>query len=130
MTVRILLDTHIVVWAMVGSEKLSGKAKALLADEESELYVSSASVWEVAIKHDKRPEQIPVTAEQVDRYCRECGIRQLPVRFRHALKVAGLEKIHEDPFDRILVAQAMDESMKLVSHDHRLPPYGDFVIEV
>lgn len=127
---RILLDTHVIVWAMVGSEMLTDRIKGLLADEESELYVSSASVWEVAIKHDKKPDQIPVTAEQVDRFCRECGIRQLPVRFRHALKVAGLEKIHEDPFDRILVAQAMDESMKLVSHDHRLPPYGDFVIEV
>ena len=115
---------------MVGSEKLTGRIRELLADEENELFVSSASVWEVAIKHEKKPDQIPVTAEQVDRYCRECGIRQLPVRFRHALKVSELEKIHEDPFDRILVAQAMDESMMLVSHDHRLPPYGDFVIEV
>ena len=127
---RCLLDTHIVIWAMVGSGKLSDRALSILQNHDNVFYVSSASIWEVSIKHSVRPEEIPITAEQMIRFCRNSGIVELPVRFSHAQKVSTLPVYHNDPFDRMLVAQASEENLNLVSHDHRLPPYGDFVIPV
>lgn len=127
---KYLLDTHVVIWAMVGSAKLSSRARMMLEDLENTLYVSSASVWETAIKHAVKPVDIPVTAEQMIRFCRNSGIVELPVRFRHAQRVSMLPLFHHDPFDRMLVAQAVEEGMMLMSHDCRLPPYGDFVLPI
>ena len=125
-----LLDTHIVIWAMVGSGKLSEKACSILQNPDNTFYVSSASIWEVSIKHSVKPEEMPVTAEQMIRFCRNSGIAELPVRFVHAQKVSMLPFYHNDPFDRMLIAQASEENLFLISHDHRLPPYGDFVVTV
>ena len=127
---RCLLDTHIVIWAMVGSAKLSTRALSILQDPDNTFYVSSASIWEVSIKHSVKPEDVPVTAEQMIRFCRNSGIVELPVRFDHAQKISMLPPYHNDPFDRMLVAQANEGGLALVSHDRRLPPYGDFVISV
>ena len=93
-------------------------------------YLSSASVWEVAIKHSTKPNEIPVTAEQVVRFCRESEIVELPVTFSHSQTVSHLPMHHNDPFDRMLVAQAMEEGLLILSHDGKLPPYGAFVIHV
>ena len=127
---RFLLDTHIVIWAMVDSEKLSDRARSILQDSENVFYVSSASIWEVAIKHSARPDEIPVTAEQMVRFCRNSGIWELPVQFKHSQTVSSLPPHHNDPFDRMLVAQAREEGLSLLSHDRRLPPYGEFVVSV
>ena len=127
---RLLSDTHVLIWLMVGSPKLTNRCLDLLRSEGCELFFSAASLWEVALKHERKPDKIPVAAEQVERYCRECGIRQVPVRFEHALKICELEKIHADPFDRMLVSQALVEGMKLVSHDEDVIAYGDAVIAV
>ena len=125
---RCLLDTHIVIWAMVGSDKLSDKAYSILQNHDNVFYVSSASVWEVAIKHRIKPEDVPVTPEQMVRFCRDSGIVELPVRFEHSQKVSMLPPCHNDPFDRMLVAQASAENLFLLSHDRKLSPYGDFVV--
>ena len=127
---RYLLDTHVVIWAMVGSRRLSDSARLILQDPDNVFYVSSASIWEVSIKHSVRPSEIPVTSEQMIRFCRNSGIVELPVSFGHAQRVSALPLHHNDPFDRMLVAQAIEESLLLVSHDQRLPPYGSFVISV
>ena len=127
---RYLLDTHIVIWAMVGSKKLSEKAALALRNPENELYVSLISVLEVAIKHAIRPDEIPVTAEQMVRFCRNSGIVELPFGFAHSQAVSQLPPHHNDPFDRVLVAQASSEKMLLLTHDGKLPPYGDFVVSV
>ena len=127
---RYLLDTHIVIWAMVGSKMLSDKARSILLASGNAFYVSSASVWEVSVKHSAKPDEIPVTAEQVTRFCRESGIVELPISFAHAQAVSRLPMHHNDPFDRMLVAQAMEEGLSILSHDGKLPPYGDFVIHV
>ena len=127
---RLLLDTHIVIWAMVGSSKLSNEAREILEDIENELYVSSVSIWEVAIKHAARPQEIPVTPEQMIRFCRESGIIELPIRFEHSQKVCALPKYHNDPFDRMLVSQSVAEGMYLVTHDHKLPPYGKMILPI
>ena len=127
---RYLLDTHIVIWAMVGSKMLSDKARSILQASDNSFYMSSASVWEVAIKHSVKPDEIPVTAEQVTRFCRESGITELPVGFAHAQAVSWLPVYHNDPFDRMLVVQAKEEGLFVLTHDGRLPPYGDFVVRV
>ena len=127
---RYLLDTHIVIWAMVGSGKLSDSARLVLQAPDNVFYVSSASIWEVSIKHSIRPNEIPVTSEQIARFCRNSGIAELPVGFGHAQRVSMLPLHHSDPFDRMLVAQAIEENLLLVSHDRRLPTYGNFVIPV
>ncbi len=127
---RYLLDTHVVVWAMVGSKMLSEKARTILQTSGNLFYMSSVSVWEVSIKHSLKPDEIPVTAEQVTRFCRESGIVELPVRFAHAQVVSRLPAHHNDPFDRMLVAQAMEEGLLILSHDGKLPLYGDFVVRV
>ena len=115
---------------MVGSERLSDKARSILQDPSNMFYLSAASVWEVAIKHSAKPEAIPVTAEQVIRFCRESKIMELPVSFAHSQVVAGLPPHHSDPFDRMIVAQAIEEGLSILSHDGKLPLYGDFVIRV
>ena len=127
---RYLLDTHVVIWAMVGSGKLSDSAHLILQDPDNVFYVSSASIWEVSIKHSVRPSEIPVTSEQMIRFCRNSGIVELPVNFGHAQTVSALPLHHNDPFDRMLVAQASEENLLLVTHDRKLPPYGDFVAMV
>lgn len=127
---RFLLDTHIVIWAMVGSVKLSVRARKFLEDSDSVFYVSSASVWEMAIKHAMKPELIPVTADQVVRFCRNSGIVELPVRYAHSQRVSLLPFYHADPFDRMLVAQAQVEGLKLMTHDAKLPLYGDVILTV
>jgi len=128
--VRYLLDTHIVIWAMVGSKMLSDRARVILQESGNSFFMSSASVWEVAIKHSAKPDEIPVTAEQVNRFCRESGIAELPVSFAHAQAVSRLPAHHNDPFDRMLVAQAKEEDLFILSHDGKLPLYGDFVVRV
>ena len=127
---RYLLDTHIIIWAMVGSNRLSDRARSILQNPDNAFYVSSVSTWEVAIKHASKPEEIPVTAEQMVRFCRDSGIVELPIRFGHAMRVSTLPAHHSDPFDRMLVAQAIEGELFLVSHDCKLPPYGEFVVLV
>lgn len=127
---RYLLDTHIVIWAMVGSAKLSAKARAILENPENILYVSSASIWEISIKNALKPSDIPITSEQMIRFCRDSGIIELPVRFCHSQRVSTVPMHHNDPFDRMLVAQAMEDGLSLMSHDGKLPAYGDMVLLV
>jgi len=125
--VRYLLDTQIVIWAMVGSARLSARARSILENPENQFCVSAASIWETAIKHAVKPDAIPVSSEQVSCFCRESGIDELPIRFAHAQRVSLLPVCHNDPFDRMLVAQAQEEGIRLLSHDGKLPPYGDVV---
>lgn len=127
---RYLLDTHVIIWAMIDSDKLSRHARTVLSDANNDFYVSTASLWEIALKHDRRPEDIPVTAEQVCRYCDECGVRYMPIMPEHAAGVNSIENIHADPFDRMLISQAVCERMKLMSHDSKIQSYGDMVLSV
>jgi len=128
--VKYLLDTQIVIWAMVGSPRLSDPARAILENVENQFFVSAASIWETAIKHSLKPEEIPVSPEQMIRFCRESGIVELPIRFCHSQRISSLPMHHNDPFDRMLVVQAQEEGLRLLSHDGKLPPYGDVVEHV
>ena len=127
---RVLLDTHLVIWAMVGSDKLSDKARSYLSSRDVIRYVSSVSIWETALKHSRKPDDIPVTGEQMMRFCRENQIRELPLRFEHIAGIGSLSNYHNDPFDRILIQQAIKEDLLLITHDEKILLYGDYCIGV
>lgn len=116
---KLLLDTHIVIWWLTDDPTLSAEIKDWL-DYDPDVYLSAATVWEVAIKQAigklKEPADLP---ERI----RDSGFRELPVRADHAIEAGRLPLIHRDPFDRILVAQARCENLTLVSRDPEVQKY-------
>ena len=127
---RILIDTHVIIWAMVESPRLSSKARKILTEDGNEFFLSAASLWEIALKHGNSPGDMPVTPSLVQAFCLDSGISALNISFLHAARTISLPPIHADPFDRMLVAQAQIESLKLLTHDELIARYGDFVIKV
>lgn len=124
---NLLLDTQVALWAITDSPKLGDKARALLLLPSAVIWVSTASIWEVAIKHSLGRGDMPVSAEEAIRYFRESGYQFLPIEPEHAATIERLPPHHQDPFDRMLVAQAMTEPMRLLSRDAQLSAYGDWV---
>jgi PIN domain nuclease of toxin-antitoxin system len=123
--VRILLDTHSWLWMLVAPERFSASAMELLENPDHQLLLSAASSWEIAIKYSlgKLPLPEPPVDYVPDRML-ATGVLGLPVEHRHALFVAGLPAHHRDPFDRILVAQAIVESLPILTSDPQLARYG------
>jgi len=117
---RLLLDTHILLWWLAENPKLSMAARARIAEAEI-VYVSAASVWEMAIKVSTGKLRAP---DDLEKQLHRHGFEQLPVSVNHALGVATLPRHHADPFDRMLVAQASFESLTLVTADPQLAAYG------
>ena len=126
---RILLDTHIALWAVTGHPSLSKQAKDLILDAD-DVFVSVASTWEIAIKHALGKGDMPVSAEQALQAFRDAGYVMLDIRPEHTLKVEQLAPIHRDPFDRMLVAQALYEPLILVTCDPLVAQYGPGVLRV
>lgn len=124
---RLLLDTHVALWAMAGSKRLTRHARDMLL-EATEVYVSAASVWEVAIKHAVG--KIDIDAATFAAVGRETGFLSLSITYRHAAGVAALPLHHADPFDRLLIAQAIAEPLRLLTADVQLQPYSELVVGV
>jgi PIN domain nuclease of toxin-antitoxin system len=120
---RVLIDTQVVLWAGAAPERL-GDARRLI-DEAEERLISSATAWEVVIKSalGKIRLGMPI-AEWIQRSLSELAAQSLPITNDHAAAVARLEPIHQDPFDRMLIAQALHESALLLTADRALQPYG------
>ena len=121
---RLLLDTHVALWAVTDHPKLSNKARELIEDLDNEVIVSAASVWEIAIKHALGRGDMPVSAEAAVRAFVESGYTLLDVTAQHAAHVDRLPPLHQDPFDRILAAQALVEPLKLLTRDATLVRYS------
>ena len=124
---RLLLDTHALLWWFVDDERLSARARALIADEANEVLVSAASAWEIATKH--RLGKLPHAADahlRFEELVAADGFVHLPVSYRHCLRAGGYPLRHGDPFDRMLAAQAEIERVALVTLD---PALADFPIE-
>lgn len=123
---RLLVDTHIFLWLMSDSRKLKPEAKRLIAEADA-VYVSAASMWEISIKVALRK----LTADPQDLLgtIAQAGLVELPVTLRHAARVATLplHPEHNDPFDRLLVAQALTEPLLLLTDDAQLECYGNLV---
>lgn len=120
---RLLLDTHVLLWAAEGSPRLSAAARRLIGSEANELVFSAASIWEIAIKSGLGREDFEADAGEVREALLENGYKELAVGGNHAAAVAHLPAIHKDPFDRLLVAQAMIEGIVLVTADAGLARY-------
>ena len=117
---RLLLDTHALLWALADPDRLDERARDELRDGRNEVLVSAASAWEIAIKKAagklRAPDDLPdVTAA--------AGFAWLPISARHAIAAGALPPHHHDPFDRMLVAQAREESLTIVSRDLRFSRY-------
>ncbi|MGZ8362684.1 MAG: type II toxin-antitoxin system VapC family toxin [Caulobacteraceae bacterium] len=129
---NLLLDTHIAMWAMSGDPRLPGEAHKLMTQADAHVSVSVVNLWEVAIKHalGRGPGAMPVSAVQLLQDFREAGFPILSVEISHILELERLPLVHADPFDRLLVAQAKAEPLRLLTHDSKLAAYGDAVIVV
>lgn len=126
---RVLLDTHIALWAVVGSRRLAPQAKeAILAADA--VFVSVASVWEIAIKHGLARADMPVSSAQALQAFSDAGYELLNIRAEHALAVERLAAIHNDPFDRMLVAQALVEPLTLITRDALVASYSSAIMKV
>lgn len=121
---RLLLDTHLLLWSVASSRKLPKAARALLDDPENDVYYSAASLWEIAIKSALRRKDFRVDVEVLNGALPATGYLELPVRAPHAVAVARLPRVHGDPFDRMLVAQALTEPLLLVTNDEALTGYA------
>ncbi len=127
---KFLVDTHILIWAVLNSSKLSDRARAVLNQADGEYCFSAASIWEIALKRMKHPDQFPVSACEARELFISAGFEELSVSSSHCAEVESLPPIHGDPFDRILIAQALREGMKLVTHDRMVVQYGDVAVAV
>jgi PIN domain nuclease of toxin-antitoxin system len=122
---RALLDTHVLLWWVEGNRTLPPKARAVLADQENECLVSLASVWELAIKAGLGKLKLTMPVQRyVTEHVAANGFRLLDIRMAHARRVESLEPHHGDPFDRLLVAQALEEELPMVSADPVFRKYG------
>ena len=125
---NLLLDTHIAVWALNDDPALSEKARELILDPDNTIYYSTVSVWEVLLKHSRRPDNIPFDEKDFSEGCREAGFVPLALADKHILAVRSLSrpegvKEHNDPFDRLLLAQAKVENLSFLTHDELIPGY-------
>ncbi len=127
---NLLLDTHIALWAITDSPKLSQKARELIESPKTTIWISVASLWEIAIKYSLGRGDMPISSQQALSYFRESGYRFLAVEAEHAVAVEELPTHHQDPFDRILVAQALVEPMRLMTHDSLVALYSDTIIKI
>lgn len=124
--VRFLLDTHAFIWwADDEHGRLSSKAQRAIADPENTVLVSTVTIWEIVIKQSLGKLKAPADCESA---LRLSGFEPLPIEIEHALAVAQLPRVHTDPFDRMLAAQAKVEKLTLVTRDPRLAQYGVAVL--
>jgi len=122
---RLLLDTHVFLWWVEGRDDVSRKATRAIADAENECFVSVASCWEMAIKLSLGKLRLDAPLQEfVPEQMAANRFRLLPIDFRHVIGVAGLPFHHRDPFDRLLIAQAVCESMTIISADRTIKRYG------
>ncbi len=124
---KYLLDTHIILWALVNDARLSRKVKEIILDSGNSIYYSTISPWEVEIKHLKDP-NFRLSGEQLIFLCDQNGLLNLSVQNEHIRELKNLNQPqvqHKDPFDKILLAQARQEGMILITHDSKFRQYSD-----
>jgi PIN domain nuclease of toxin-antitoxin system len=126
--VNLLLDTHAFLWFVAGDERLSTRARQAMESEDAELFLSAASIWEMAIKSSLGRLTLPVPLDEYIAEKLEHGFRVLPVDWTHSVAVEKMAFHHRDPFDRLLVAQSVAEGMALVSADPEFRQYKAKVI--
>ena len=125
---KILIDTHIALWATMYSDRLSASGQRILLSPENEVFFSVISIWEVSLKHSIDPKNMEISSKEFRKLCLEAGFIEMPLEAKHVL---GLETLiqkagysqHKDPFDRILLAQAQEEGMSFMTHDQKIATF-------
>lgn len=120
---KLLLDTQLLLWAAGQPERLSVAARNLLRDRENELLFSAASLWEIAIKRGLGRDDFQVEPRVLRRGLLDNGYVELPITSQHAVSIDILPNVHKDPFDRLLLSQALTEGITLLTSDARLARY-------
>jgi PIN domain nuclease of toxin-antitoxin system len=126
--VRLLLDTHIALWAITNSPRLPARARELIEDPQNEVAVSSASVWEITLKFGVNRENMPVSGTEALHWFQVSGFEVVGISGQHAAAVGALANLHADPFDRLIVAQALHEPYRLVTHDRQVAAYDPGIL--
>lgn len=127
---RLLLDTQVALWGLTNDARLTLKAKEYILNPGNAIFVSVASVWEISIKYQLGRGDMPVSGGRATELFVVAGYELLPIQAAHAIAVESLPSIHNDPFDRLLVAQALTEPMRLMTHDRTVAQYSDTIIFV
>ena len=132
---RMLLDTHILLWALYEPARLSRRAVEILSDEHTMPLYSHVSLWEVQIKHQKNPMIMPPSARDLHADCDEAGLGSLPIRPEHVFGLGDLHQLpgsreHRDPFDRMLLSQAKVEGIGFLTSDQALATYGEWYVSL
>ncbi len=126
---RILLDTHVLLWCLQGSKKLPAQAIDIV-QRADDVYASVASLWEIAIKHSLGKLVLNVEFTVLEKVIVDSGYVLLAIEASHTVQLVELPHIHRDPFDRMLVAQSIAEPLRLVTSDPQVASYGSNVIRV
>lgn len=130
MSQRFLLDTHLILWAALFPERLPKKARQLMNQAGNTLYFSTASIWEISIKLTRPRNDLEIDVRQWRAGLLDNGYQELAINSLHAISVQDLPDIHKDPFDRLLLAQAMREDLTLVTADEILASYPGPILKV
>jgi PIN domain nuclease of toxin-antitoxin system len=125
---RLLLDTHLLIWALDNPERLDAATRAIVADEANQVLFSVASIWEIAIKSANGRLDFGFDPQEILAAAIQTGFNELQIRSEAAVQVGKLPRYHRDPFDRLLIAQAMIEPVRFYTADPLLPPYSELVI--
>jgi len=128
--VKLLLDTHVLLWAAGDPDRLPAGGRKLIEDTENELIFSAASLWEITIKNGLGRPDFTVNARVLRRGLLDNGYIELPIASEHAVAVDALPDIHKDPFDRILIAQATIEGISLVTADDVMAQYPGPIVKI
>lgn len=128
---KLLLDTHVLLWALEDSPKLPIYIRDTLLDENNEIYVSSLSLWEIAIKHKNHPDVLPFNANQIREFAQRAGYIFLSLNL-DAISIFDRNDLskHKDPFDQMLVCQSQAHNMRLLTHDAKLKEYNVGFVEL
>lgn len=123
---NLILDTHILLWYVIGSDKLSAKARQIIDDPTNRLFLSPAVYWEIAIKASNQKLQLTLPYDQVLAHAMSCmsTLQLLPIEIRHTSYLLNLPFHHRDPFDRLLIAQSFVEGYRIVSNDTQFDAYS------
>ncbi len=128
---KILLDTHVIIWTLEDSVRLPLNIRELIADDNNVVYVSAVSLWEIAIKHKKSPQNMPYSAAQIRDYCQRAGFIFLSISIDSIYTYEKYDlSMHLDPFDQMLVAQSACNNMRLITHDSALKKYNVGFVEL
>ena len=127
---RVLLDTHVLLWALAEPRRLDGETRGVIESTDAEVLFSAASIWEIAIKSGLGRAGFAFDPSEIARAALDTGFTELAVRSNAAALAGQLPLLHRDPFDRVLVAQAIVEPATLYTADQQLVPYSDLVRRV